>query len=177
MDKKIMTVLVLVSALIVLSLSMVMITGCSSKEPVAPGTSADTTSDPGFGVETDTLGEDAFTDDTGESSQTTGSATDLPGTTGPAETTAPGTVPGETTAATTPETTTGTTPETTTAPTTPTMTFEQYWAMSGEQQMEFANSFPSYDAYLAWYRQAEQEYNNKDVVEITGPIDLGDLNP
>ena len=38
------------------------------------------------------------------------------------------------------------------------ITYEEYHAMTGEQQAAFINSFESYDAFFEWYNAAEQEY-------------------
>lgn len=59
------------------------------------------------------------------------------------------------------------------------LTYEQYMALSAEQQQAHFESFPSLDAYIAWYNAALAEYEaNQNIVEATGPIDIGDyMNP
>ena len=53
------------------------------------------------------------------------------------------------------------------------MTFEAYLAMSGDEQRAFAKSFSSMDAFFLWYDQKAEEAGQKDVIEVTGPVDLG----
>lgn len=40
------------------------------------------------------------------------------------------------------------------------MTFLEYQNLSGEEQKEFINSFPSIDAFMAWHAAAVQEYKD-----------------
>ena len=53
------------------------------------------------------------------------------------------------------------------------VTYLDYKAMSGAEQKEFIYSFPSIDAFMAWYAKAEQEYMDS-LPEFNGstPIDL-----
>ena len=54
------------------------------------------------------------------------------------------------------------------------VTYEEYHAMSGEQQAAFINTFESYDAFFEWYNAAEQEYkDNMKPIDGSTPIELG----
>lgn len=56
------------------------------------------------------------------------------------------------------------------------MTYEQYNALSAEEQEEYFNSFKSVEDFFAWYNKAKKEYEeNQDYTEIGGDgnIDLG----
>lgn len=57
-------------------------------------------------------------------------------------------------------------------------TYEEYTAMSGEEQQEFFNSFDSPADFFEWYNAAKAEYEaSQEKIEIgdDGSIDLGDL--
>ena len=49
------------------------------------------------------------------------------------------------------------------------LTYEEFWAMSGEEQLEYKESFESVEDFYAWYNAAEQEY-----IEANPGIDAGD---
>ena len=54
--------------------------------------------------------------------------------------------------------------------------YEEYIAMSGEDQMRFINSFPSVDAFVDWVTAAREEYEaSKDKTPLGpgGIIDVG----
>ena len=55
------------------------------------------------------------------------------------------------------------------------MTFEQYLCLSAEEQLAYFYTFPSHEAYINWYNAAKAEYDNKEVIEVTGPVDLGGM--
>ncbi len=57
-------------------------------------------------------------------------------------------------------------------------TFEEYEAMTAEEQEEFKNSFSSLQVYIDWYWMAKEEYDDKQDVVIIGPgqdINIGDF--
>ena len=53
--------------------------------------------------------------------------------------------------------------------------FETYLAMSGDEQRAFAKTFPSMDDFFLWYDKMAAQYDQKDVIEVTGPVDLGEF--
>ena len=80
------------------------------------------------------------------------------------------------------ETTTATNPtegEQTTSPTMPyspgSLSYEEYMALDAQQQQLYALSFASVEDYIQWFNAAKAEYGNDEVVEITGPVDLGQI--
>ena len=84
----------------------------------------------------------------------------LPKTTEPTvpETTVPETTVPETTV---PETTAPTTPSST-APAYPTLiTWEEFMAMTGDEQWAYYKTFPSIEVYNEWYDNAKQEWEQK----------------
>lgn len=57
------------------------------------------------------------------------------------------------------------------------MTYEQYNALSAEEQEEYFNSFKSVEDFFAWYNKAKAEYEaSQDYTEIgsDGNIDIGE---
>lgn len=57
------------------------------------------------------------------------------------------------------------------------MTYEQYNALSAEEQEEYFNSFKSVEDFFAWYNKAKQEYEaNQNYTEIGGDgnINIGE---
>lgn len=56
------------------------------------------------------------------------------------------------------------------------LSYEEYLALDGEQQQLYALSFDSVEDYISWYNDALAEYENSEVVEITGPVDLEDYS-
>lgn len=58
------------------------------------------------------------------------------------------------------------------------MTFEQYKALSSAEQQAYCETFPSLADFLAWYKQAEAEYNaGTEPPIVIGPgdnVDIGD---
>ena len=56
------------------------------------------------------------------------------------------------------------------------VTYEEYYAMSADEQASFINSFESIDAFFAWHTKAKEEYENARI-EIDGstPIDLEEI--
>ena len=160
MNKKILA-LILVMAM---ALSMVL-AGCGAKEEAEPTY---------IGIADDPFGElptaQVIEPDATEATQPQ-----------PTETPTEATTPGETTpVVTTPATTVPTQTETT-APTEPEdpgkgVTYQQYTAMTADQQREFAKKFSSRDAFLLWYDAAMEEAKQNDVIEVTGPVDLDQYN-
>lgn len=55
------------------------------------------------------------------------------------------------------------------------LTFEEYLKMSADEQRAFSKTFPSREAFDLWYDQALAESDRNNVIEVTGPIDLGQL--
>ena len=58
------------------------------------------------------------------------------------------------------------------------MTYEQYEAMSGEEQEAFFNTFSNPADFFAWYAQAKAEYEAQNPsIEIggNGNIDIGEI--
>ena len=139
----------------------------------APSQTTDTTEDtipaPSMGVgERGDYTDDSATEPSAESSEP--------------EVTEPGTTePGTTEPETTEPETTG--PEDTTPVTPPdeeqtTLTFEEYLAMSVEEQEAFVESFESLEDFIAWWNAAKAAQEKEDNT-ITGDpnVDLGDLIP
>ena len=53
------------------------------------------------------------------------------------------------------------------------MTYEEYNALSAEEQEEYFYSFDTVEDFFAWYNQAKQEYeNNQDYIEVGGNNDI-----
>ncbi len=53
------------------------------------------------------------------------------------------------------------------------LTYEQYQALSGEEQMEYYNSFESAEDFFAWRDAAVEEYeSNQNMVKPGETIDL-----
>lgn len=76
------------------------------------------------------------------------------------------------------ETTPTTQPESTTPTTKEEMTFRDYEAMTTEEQLAFANTFPSRSDFLNWYKEKKKEYEDSQKEVIMGPgnsIDIGEL--
>lgn len=56
-----------------------------------------------------------------------------------------------------------------------TVTYEEYIAMSGEEQQNFYNTFAKPEDFFAWYNAAKAEYDaNQNYIEVDGEIDIGD---
>ena len=56
------------------------------------------------------------------------------------------------------------------------LTYEEYNAMTAEEQEEYFNSFKTVEDFFAWYNKAKQEFEaNQDYTEIGGDgnIDIG----
>lgn len=58
-----------------------------------------------------------------------------------------------------------------------TTAYEQYNAMSGDEQIAFMESFDSVDAFVAWYNAAQAEYNaSRPAIEVEGGvIDMSEI--
>lgn len=55
------------------------------------------------------------------------------------------------------------------------LSYEEYIAMSGEEQQKYFESFESVEAFFEWYNAAKAEYEaNREEIEVDGEIDLGD---
>ena len=53
------------------------------------------------------------------------------------------------------------------------LTYEQYNALSAEEQEEYFNSFDTIDDFFAWYNQAKQEYeDSQEYIEIGDGSDI-----
>lgn len=59
------------------------------------------------------------------------------------------------------------------------LTYEEYMALSPEEQQAYYESFPTLEEFIAWHNAALEEYEaNNTVPVVTGPIDIGDyINP
>ena len=56
------------------------------------------------------------------------------------------------------------------------VTYEEYLAMSPQEQQAHYEQFPSLEAYIAWHNAALEEYEeNQGSIEVTGGIDIGDF--
>lgn len=54
------------------------------------------------------------------------------------------------------------------------MTYEQFTALTPEEQRLYQESFGDLDAFFAWYVAAKEKYEEENpAIEIDGPIDLG----
>lgn len=91
------------------------------------------------------------------------------------------TEPEDTTETTTPtqdaqptEGTQATTPQSPYAP--GTLSYDEYMALGAEEQQLYALAFSSVEEYIKWFNAVKAESNNDEVIEITGPVDLGDLS-
>ncbi len=58
------------------------------------------------------------------------------------------------------------------------MTYEEYLALSGQEQAAYFQSFADPAEYFQWYNQAKADYDKKEVHDIEdGKVDLGDYIP
>lgn len=190
MNKKVTLLVTLVCpALLLAGLTAVMLTGCRNNPPETTPTGqtqgtpgGETTEESVYGLGDAILTpEDADTMPSSDPDSTDPAQTDstTPSESKPTEGTKPeeGTTAPSTGADNTPE------QEETTAPTQtdpeptdpPAMTLEAYEALSAEEQEAYADSFTSKKAFNKWYLQALRDYEEGDVIEVTGPIDLGEL--
>ena len=58
------------------------------------------------------------------------------------------------------------------------LTWEEYQAMTVQEQEDFKNSFTELQVYIDWYWMAKDEYDAKQDVIVIGPgqnIDIGDF--
>ena len=56
------------------------------------------------------------------------------------------------------------------------VTYEEYLAMTPQEQQAHYEQFPSLEAYIAWHNAALEEYEEKqNSIEVTGGIDIGDF--
>lgn len=57
------------------------------------------------------------------------------------------------------------------------VTYEEYNAMSGEEQMAFFNTFDSMEDFVAWYNAAKEKHDSEhpDIEIGDGNIDIGDI--
>lgn len=57
------------------------------------------------------------------------------------------------------------------------LSYEEYNALSGEEQQEYFNRFSSVEAFFEWYNEAKAKYEEEQGrVEITGSdINIGDI--
>ena len=56
------------------------------------------------------------------------------------------------------------------------VTYEEYYAMSADEQASFINSFESYEAFFAWHTAAKEAYESGRIeIDGTTPIDLGEI--
>lgn len=56
------------------------------------------------------------------------------------------------------------------------VTYEEYLAMTPQEQQAHYEQFPSLEAYIAWHNAALEEYEeNQGSIEVTGGIDIGDF--
>ena len=56
------------------------------------------------------------------------------------------------------------------------LTYEEYAALSGEEQQAYAESFASYDEFFAWWKDAKAAYDEKNPspeLGGDGSVDLG----
>ena len=75
-------------------------------------------------------------------------------------------------------TTTATTPTTgqqTTSPAPGSLSYEEYLKLSTDEQRAYALTFSSVNDYTAWFNAEKEKYENDQVIEITGPVDLGEI--
>ena len=58
------------------------------------------------------------------------------------------------------------------------LSYEEYMALTPEEQQAYYESFEDFDAYFDWLNKAKEDYeNNKDEIKIEGggSLDLGDI--
>ena len=57
------------------------------------------------------------------------------------------------------------------------LTYEEFWAMSGEEQLEYKESFDSPKDFYAWYDAAKAEYEaaHPGIDAGDGEINLGEM--
>ena len=58
-----------------------------------------------------------------------------------------------------------------------TLSYEEFWAMSGKEQLEYKESFDSAEDFFAWYNSAKAEHEaaHPGIDAGDGEIDLGEL--
>ena len=58
------------------------------------------------------------------------------------------------------------------------ITYEEFWAMSGDEQLEYKESFESTEAFYDWYNAAREEHfaANYGTSADDGEINLDELN-
>ena len=152
----------LIAMLCVMLLLVIALCACMTKdkqkdEPTAVPSTTPATTDPGYGV-------DNWEDISGTEG---GSGNQQPTQNETIEEPSQSTQPAETDST-----------QATTAPnpyTPGSLSYEEYLALDGEQQQLYALSFDSVEAYVNWYNSALEEYENGEVIEITGPVDLGGI--
>lgn len=203
MNKKLIVILLLISAVMLLPMS-----GCGCQQNSVETNAPETTVPPTTMVPGVVYNPDGGIEDLDDVESTTAPADTTPVETAPEATkdnqgsnsqpgkdeepeatTAPTTgkdeEPEETTAPTTgkdetPEETTSPTTEKNEDPTVPTTgetvtAYEQYNSMSGKAQKEFIESFDSIEDFFVWYNNAKAEYEklNPDIEVSDGTVDLG----
>lgn len=147
----------LVVLIMLMSISIVVLCACMT-DRIVEGDPSATTMDPGYGVATsfptiDTIDEsteDKVFPTEQENSNTTESI--------------------HTTTATTP-----TTGQQTTSPAPGSLSYEEFLKLSTDEQRAYALTFSSVNDYTAWFNAEKEKYENDQVIEITGPVDLGEI--
>ena len=57
------------------------------------------------------------------------------------------------------------------------LTYEEYWALSGDEQLEYKESFKSPEEFYAWYDDAKQEYISSHPGTGAGDGEIDISNP
>ena len=55
------------------------------------------------------------------------------------------------------------------------VSYEDFLKLSSDEQQAYADSFSTISDYITWFNSEKAKYDNSQAIEITGPIDLGDL--
>lgn len=167
MNKRVRNLIILITIML---LAVVALCACiAEQQPATEGVGTTTTS-PGYGV--------AGWDDTEETAENDSDITSVPTEQGSEAATEASVSTVDTTPGT--NATTPATGDDTTTPAAGSLDYEQFMNLSASAQQAYALAFPSVEEYIIWFNAEKAKYNdengNNDVIEVTGPIDLGELN-
>lgn len=165
MNKRVRNLVIMIAMML---LAVVVLCACIAEQSPATEDIVATTS-PGYGVDTWDDTEATVENDSSETVETSGQESE-----DTSETSNPTTEPTSAIA------TTPTAGSSTTVPEPGSLSYEQFMNMSASDQQAYALAFPSVGDYVTWFNAEKEKYEseneNKNVIEITGPIDLGELN-
>ena len=55
------------------------------------------------------------------------------------------------------------------------LTYDEYWALSGQEQLNYIMAFSSMNDFVAWYQRAAADVEDAPVIELDGSVDLEQL--